>query len=112
MARDPIDELMVRLRQEYLDEIPSRLEELSDAIAAWSNGQTPPIPLATLFHRLSGSAGAYGFGEVSRICRETEQWLASDPDPFPESAARLRNAVGRIELAFRQGPEGADIAGA
>ena len=111
MARDPIDELMVRLRQEYLDEIPSRLKELSDAIAAWSNGQTPPIPLATLFHRLSGSAGAYGFSEVSRICRETEQWLASDPDPLRESAARLRNAVGRIEQAFRTGPDGSDLGG-
>lgn len=112
MARDPIAELMVRLRQEYLEGIPGRLEELSDAIAEWSTGQTPPIPLATLFHRLSGSAGAYGFGEVSRICRETEQWLASDPDPLPESAARLRNAVDRIEQAFRTGPEGSDIAGA
>lgn len=112
MARDPFDELMVRLRREYLDEIPRRLEELSDAITAWSNAQTPPIPLTTLFHRLSGSAGAYGFSEVSRICRETEQWLTSDPDPLPESAARLRNALGRIEQAFRTGPEGVDIAGA
>jgi HPt (histidine-containing phosphotransfer) domain-containing protein len=112
MAQDPIDELMVRLRREYLAEMPGRLLELSHAIAAWGGGKTPATSLLTLFHRLSGSAGAYGFSEVSRICRETEQWLANDPDPLPENAARLRNALGRIEQAFRTGPEELDIAGA
>jgi HPt (histidine-containing phosphotransfer) domain-containing protein len=105
MAQDPIDELMVRLRREYLAEMPGRLLELSHAIAAWGGGKTPATSLLTLFHRLSGSAGAYGFADVSRICRETEQWLSEEPDPHPEDVARLEQEVRKIQLAFRSGPQ-------
>jgi HPt (histidine-containing phosphotransfer) domain-containing protein len=100
---------MRRLRQEYLAEVPARLAELQGAIAAWTSGRQPPVPLATLFHRLSGSAGAYGFSGVTAACRSIEQWLATQPAPGAEAQARLEQAVAEVSRGFDAGPTAPDI---
>lgn len=100
---------MLRLRQEYLAEVPDRLAELRASIDAWSGGRESDPPLATLFHRLSGSAGAYGFERVSTACRLTERWLAEQPPRDADAVARLRAVVEDVAAWFAEGPTAPDI---
>lgn len=100
---------MLRLRQEYLAEVPDRLAELRSSIDAWSENRDTDPPLATLFHRLSGSAGAYGFERVSTACRLTERWLAGKPPRDANSTSRLREVTRDLEAWFAEGPTAPDI---
>ncbi len=111
VGTDPISELMNRLRGEYLAEVPDRLAALRAATEAWSRGEPADPPLGTQYHRLSGSAGAYGFDRVSDVCRRTERWLATEPSRTPEAIARLEGALAEVAAAFAAGPTGPDIAG-
>jgi HPt (histidine-containing phosphotransfer) domain-containing protein len=109
---EPLAELIARLRAEYLAQIPDRLAEMEATRVRWLSGLPPPDqPLPTLFHRLAGSAGAYGFGDVSRICREVEQWLATHPLPTPQSGERLSAAITAIRAAFERPPTTEGIEG-
>ena len=102
---EPLDQLMARLREEYLAEIPARLEEMQAALDAFVAGAVPDgPPLVTLFHRLAGSAGAYGFAAVTRICREMESFLAEEPPPTVVTRTAVQTALTAIERAFSRGP--------
>jgi HPt (histidine-containing phosphotransfer) domain-containing protein len=109
VEHESLDQLMTRLRSEYLAEVPARLEELNAAANLWLSGREPSVPLVTLFHRLSGSAGAYGFELVSSVCRLTEQWLATKPHRGAEARGRLKRALDQLRWAFEQGPTGPGI---
>lgn len=109
---ETLDQLMARLRAEYLEEVPERLHEMRRARARWLAGFPPEgPPLLTLFHRLAGSAGAYGYGDVSAACREAEQWLATGPEPSEEAGRRLARAIDAIEQAFDRPPSTEGIEG-
>jgi len=111
MTSESIDQLMSRLREEYLAEIPDRLDEMRRALTAFAGGrESEGPPLATLFHRLAGSAGAYGFGDVSATCRETEKWLGTDPGRTDETRAHVERTIARIGESFRKGPTSEGIA--
>jgi HPt (histidine-containing phosphotransfer) domain-containing protein len=107
---DPVVELMARLRREYLAEVPDRLDQLRFAAGAFQRDQPADPPLATLFHRLAGSAGAYGFGPVTLLCREMEQWLATEPPRDDATMARIEESIRAIASAFRDGPTTEGIA--
>lgn len=109
MTHDSLQELMTRLRQDYVGEMPARITELRRAAAAWLAGGEPDPPLETLFHRLAGSAGAYGFTDVSTVSRAAERFIASSPGRNAETAARLEAAIRGVEEAFARGPTGPDI---
>lgn len=111
VAEEPIDQLMNRLRSEYLAEVPGRLAEIEGAIQSWLAGKQPDPPLKTLFHRLSGSAGAYGFEHVTQVCRLTEQWLAKKPARGNDARVRLERALAQLKWAFEQPPSGTGVAG-
>jgi HPt (histidine-containing phosphotransfer) domain-containing protein len=110
VADEPIDQLMTRLRAEYLSEVPNRLAEIDAAIREWVAGGEPDPPLKTLFHRLSGSAGAYGFEHVTQVCRLTEQWLAKNPARGLDAKIRLERALAQVKWAFEQPPSGTGVA--
>lgn len=111
MTSESIDDLMARLRGEYLEEIPTRLEEFRASLESFMHEREPEgPPLATLFHRLAGSAGAYGFGDVSMLCRDTEQWLGTGPERTRETRARLESVLAAIAESFRRGPTTEGIA--
>jgi len=107
---DPVAELMARLRQEYLAEVPDRLEQLRLAAGAFQRAEPADPPLATLFHRMAGSAGAYGFGPVTALCRGMEQWLATGPPRDNATMARIEQAIRAIASAFEEGPTSEGIA--
>ena len=107
---DPVEQLMARLRQEYLAEVPDRLEQLRLAAGAFRHNEQVDPPLATLFHRLAGSAGAYGFGPVTTTCRKMEQWLATAPPRDDATMARIEESIRAIAAAFKSGPSTEGIA--
>ena len=106
---DSLQELMTRLRRDYLSEMPARLEDLRHTARDWLAGGAPEPPLATLFHRLAGSAGAYGFTDVSTLCRAAERFMGTAPGKDAETAARLEATILGVEEAFARGPTGPDI---
>jgi HPt (histidine-containing phosphotransfer) domain-containing protein len=109
---ESLEQLIARLRVEYLTEVPGRLAEMRVACSAWlEHRATAGPPVTTLFHRLAGSAGAYGFGDVSTICRETERWLATGPEPSPEHGRRVEAAIAAIAAAFAKPPTTAGLEG-
>lgn len=102
---ETLQQLIDRLRVDYLADIPARLDEFRSALQATEAGDEPgTAALVTLFHRLSGSAGAYGFGQVSAICRDMERWLDTRPIIGAQERARLLAALAAIEEAFRRPP--------
>ena len=109
MTQDSLHELMARLRRDYLSEMPARLEDLRRTAREWLAGGAPEPPLETLFHRLAGSAGAYGYTDVSTLCRAAERFMGTAPGPSAETAARLEATILGLEQAFRRGPTGPDI---
>ena len=100
---------MTRLRRGYLSEMPARLVDLRRTAREWLAGGAPEPPLETLFHRLAGSAGAYGFTDVSTLCRAAERFMGTAPGQDGETAARLEAAILGVEQAFARGPTGPDI---
>jgi HPt (histidine-containing phosphotransfer) domain-containing protein len=109
MTSDSLSELMSRLRRDYMSEMPARLADLRRTASSWIAGGEPEPPLATLFHRLAGSAGAYGYTDVSTICRAGERLMSTMPGRTTETAARLEAAIRGVEEAFARGPTGPDI---
>ena len=101
---------MARLRAEYLVEIPSRLEEILAAVERLEGGSPEAVAqLKVLFHRLAGSAGAYGYGEVTIACRREEIALKAATNP-PGLAGQIREAVEEIRTAFSASPTSPPIA--
>jgi HPt (histidine-containing phosphotransfer) domain-containing protein len=106
---ESLEQLMARLRAEYLTEVPDRLAELDGAIAAFEREDgLGRDRLIRLFHRLAGSAGAYGFGEVTRGCREAE--VALKGGLGPADSEQLRATVTGLREAFARGPTSPPIA--
>ena len=109
---EPLEQLVARLRGEYLAETPGRLGEMRSALARWRGGLSPEGPsLLTLFHRMAGSAGAYGFGDVSATCRAIEQWLTGSPPADEANGRRIAEAIDTIEAAFTRPPTTEGIEG-
>ncbi len=100
---ESLESLMSRLQAEYLDEIPARLDEIRMEMAALATEQSGAKDrLGVLFHRLAGSAGAYGFGDVTVCCRRAEGAL--EQSPSPEVVNQLQDLIKQIEAAFAAGP--------
>lgn len=107
---EALEDLMARLRAEYLAEIPSRLEEIQAAVEQLEGEDPDAIrQLTVLFHRLAGSAGAYGFGEVTTACRREQIALKAASHPVA-LAGQLREAVEEIRTAFAAAPTSPPIA--
>lgn len=92
---DPVDRAFQELRREYLSTMPARLNELRDDIASLRAGHRDAADsLRVRLHRLAGSAGSYGFRDLSMLAREGEQRLSRSPEPD-----WLEEMVNRMERA-------------
>lgn len=67
---DKLDEI----RQKYIHSISDKLLLLSDLIANFekNNDEVSLIALRDLIHKIAGSAGSYGFSNVSNLCKKLE----------------------------------------
>lgn len=93
---DGFDEVMALLRAEYLAEAPKRLEALRELLSCFADDPAAVAELHRLMHQLTGSAGSYGFDEVSRIARQLEQKLKPHPAADPVFLAELAKGLDRI----------------
>lgn len=95
---DRVQIVFERLRREYLDEMPARIDALAAAVQA---GDTDA--LRTGLHQLAGSGGSHGFPGISTVARELEQVLAAG-GPLVEvgdGLASLRRAVDDARAGLR-----------
>jgi diguanylate cyclase (GGDEF)-like protein len=97
---DQLDSTLLELRREYLSSLSARLQELRSDISALREGNADAADsLRTQFHRLAGSGGSYGFGDLSAIAREGERWLAAHP--VAGDAAGLASIMERLTTAIK-----------
>jgi HPt (histidine-containing phosphotransfer) domain-containing protein len=98
VVSDRVLQAFERLRREYLEEMPARLEALEAAARAGDHAA-----LRTGLHQLAGSGGSHGFPGISAAARELERVLpsASEHDP----AARLSALHDAVATARKQLPE-------
>ena len=89
---DPVERVFARLRREYLDEMPARIEELE---RARREGDTEGLRVG--LHQLAGSGGSHGFPAISTAARAIEAQLGRatiDLAPLrvaiDEASARIR----------------------
>jgi HPt (histidine-containing phosphotransfer) domain-containing protein len=81
--------------------MPVRLDELRAAAAGFRAGHPDATgALKVRLHRLTGSAGSYGFQDLSSIAREAELWLARFPTPG--DADQLEAMVDRMAKAVEE----------
>ncbi|HEU5170914.1 MAG TPA: Hpt domain-containing protein [Gemmatimonadales bacterium] len=101
-GRDEFDRVMEVLRHEYLIEAAERMAELRAGLADLRSG-APDMRarFKTLFHRLAGSGGSYGFPGISAIAKEAEQWVVAQPELGAGEVVAVESRVDRLaeELA-------------
>lgn len=86
------------LKARYRGRLRERLQELMDAMAKIS-GDGPEVEVArVLAHRLRGTAGTYGFDEVSAIAAEVEATLRIGGD-FELAALALADVAAALDGA-------------
>lgn len=112
------------LAADYLKELPGKLDELSRSLAAARDGGGDAAAMRearTLAHRLSGTAGAYGFPAAGEAAARVEDYLvgaleagaglrASEVDPLLQGLARARGSLPDPTAALRPAAGGAPAA--
>lgn len=97
LLSDRVQIVFERLRREYLDEMPARIEALQ---AAMSAGDTDALRIG--LHQLAGSGGSHGFPGISTVARELERALAaSGALAADDGIASLRQAVADAQAELR-----------
>lgn len=93
------DELMKNLRVEYLESLPSKLNELETSLQS-RNLES----LREDFHKLKGTGKTYGFPEISELGEMIERLLIEQPQSFaqivPEAIEILKD-IHKERLASR-----------
>ena len=97
---DPIpDELM----QAYRQSIPSKLSLINSLICeVQKNGDLESLKaLRFAIHKLAGSAGSYGYPEVSALCKELEKELILKIDDFSLGSLN-QNYLAALTVFFQK----------
>ena len=81
---DPVAAAMAAVRARFVAGVPGERAALSDAIA-----RADHEALRQQVHRLKGSAGTFGFMEVSAAAAAVERAVRDDPPSAPERLAQL-----------------------
>jgi HPt (histidine-containing phosphotransfer) domain-containing protein len=95
---ESIDEL----HQRYHAALADKADELE---ALWPLPTSTPAreriaPLRQLLHKLAGSAGSYGYGEIGAQARLLEQWLSAWGAGGPRPGARPPLRMSQAFLAL------------
>lgn len=74
-----LDEVLKSLRGDYLKELPERIAEMKNFVQRAKDSQEKQLEWLTeahiIAHRLAGTAGSYGFSELSQTAAEMDQYL-------------------------------------
>ncbi len=99
---------LVALIQQYRETFPQKIGDLEQALAkAEQTGWQPNAlePLASLIHRLAGSAGAYGFSDIHQQATAADHQLKAlrqrDDAPPPADIEQIRRIVNDVIAALK-----------
>ena len=98
-----LEERMAELRASYAERLDSKLDELRDAVESARDDDSSRDRAERLAHRLHGTAGAYGFGDVGVIAGALEAALrraANEPGAW-------RTVEGAMAELTARSPSGA-----
>jgi chemotaxis protein histidine kinase CheA len=83
-----ISNVLQKLKEKYLTELPAKIDDMEEIALRMENrnGFLENSPeLYRLAHSLKGSAGSYGFPDLTAICHRVEDYL--EPENFDVSSA-------------------------
>lgn len=93
-----------RLRESFIEQLPDRLRQARELLAALTTGERQDEPLSQLhliFHTLKGSGASFGFDAINASAKEAEQTLREvldgDRRLSPHLLADLRRHVQTLE---------------
>jgi len=99
---DTAQNLLIRLRQNYIADIPERAAELETLILEIVSSEQSQELYSDLFrriHSLKGSGGTYGAQIVTAICHSFEDYLATlSLKHFTQNAAATDIALSFVDL--------------
>jgi HPt (histidine-containing phosphotransfer) domain-containing protein len=98
---------MEDIQKDYEKTIPEKLALVKGLIEKLQSNRDKPNQDALIFHlhKISGSAGCYGFKEVSIICRKMHDELLEKPLD-PDVIASLTSFYQKLTEAFSYGKKG------
>lgn len=102
--QDSFQERKRRLRESFIEQLPDRLRQARDLLAAITTSERQDEPLSQLhliFHTLKGSGASFGFEAINASAKEAEQTLREvldgDRRLSPHLLADLRRHVQTLE---------------
>ena len=85
------ESMMLELKQEYISEIPMKLEEIRSHLNA-----NDIVTLQDDFHKLKGTGKTYGIPEISALGEVTETICRENPDQAMEAILKALDILDRI----------------
>lgn len=74
-----LEEVLKSLRSDYLNELPERLADIKGYLEKAKNDEAEQLfwltEAHTVAHRLAGTAGSYGFADLSQAAAEVDQYM-------------------------------------
>lgn len=102
-------EFMIELKAKYRDSLPRKFDELEMLIKGVSMEASPENLnlLKVALHKISGSAGSYGFSDAGTICRKAENAIIAIIDSGKAPDLKWREAmestfIQELKIAFQQ----------
>ncbi len=102
------DDVLTELRNQYKETIYQKIEKIDNLIAVYKNEENNDtlIELTSDLHKISGSAGSYGYPEVSKRCKKMENILKDFTSDNPtlqkeELLAILVDFIPDFKAAFQ-----------
>ena len=92
------DARMGQLRARFLERATAEREQLAAALGAGDLAS-----LERLAHGLSGSAGVFGFSQISRAAQQLEEWLTGGGGGDADVERLCRDLLAEIDLALQEG---------
>ena len=96
-----MDELLLKLKKEYLAEIPEKISELNQLYSDKNIKE-----LRDAFHKLKGSGKTYGVAPVSLVSQRMELICSEQPELLNNKlfsqATALLEAIGKNELVSEE----------
>ena len=85
------------LQQQFCADLPARLEHILTAGNSWLASGTQAVSgdeFLTSVHSLAGSAGSFGFPEITRLCQRIEDALRENR---PASKETVRTCLDQLQ---------------